>query len=256
MAYSIRSAEHEKEGVKGVNMKLFLTSNPFLPDGRINDENEFLWNIKYSLPYETNALYISSSYKDALTNDREASRIKDAFNSQGIFFRTMDVLDYRTASMKDDEIKAHNFIIIADGHVPTQSDFMRITGLKRKLQGYDGTIMAIGTGAMNAAEEAYILPQLEGEAMNNEFMRFTEGLGLTKTQVIPHYDVNIVKKVDGLSLRDRILFDSKNRKFLGLPDGSYLMNTDGVELIYGRYYKIADRQTTMEDAGFLAKAFA
>jgi dipeptidase E len=158
--------------------------------------------------------------------------------------------------MKDDEVKAHNFIIIADGHVPTQNDFMRITGLKRKLEGYDGTIMAIGTGAMNAAEEAYILPQLEGEAMNNEFMRFTEGLGLTKTQVIPHYDDNIVRKVDGLSLRDRILFDSKHRKFLGLPDGSYLMSTDGVELIYGRYYKIADRQISMEDAGFLAKAFA
>ena len=48
-------------------MKQFFTSNPFKADGSINEENDFLWNIKYSLPYETNALLVSSSYKHGCT---------------------------------------------------------------------------------------------------------------------------------------------------------------------------------------------
>lgn len=237
-------------------MKLFLTSNPFLPDGSINEENEFIWNIKYSLPYETNALFVSSSYRDTLTNDRQATMIKDAFNTKGIFFNKMDVLDLRTASMTREEIVAHNFIILAGGHVPTQNEFMKITGLRRKLEGYDGTIMGISAGSMNAADEVYVLPEKKSEALDSSFPRFAAGLGLTKLQIIPHYDETIASSVDGLSIRERILFDSKGKKFLGLPDGSYVMCTDGVELVYGDHYKVENRLFTKVDAGFMAKSFA
>lgn len=236
-------------------MKLFFTSNPFLADGSINEENEFLWNIKYSLSYETRALLVSSSYKDALTNDRIATNIKDAFNSKGIFFRSMDVLDYRTASMSKEEIQSHNFIILAGGHVPTQNDFIRITGLKAKLEGYDGTIMGISSGSMNAAEEVYVLPELEGEAESTEFKRFCPGLGLTKLQIIPHYEQTINESVDGFPMRERIVYDSKDKRFLGLPDGSYVMSADGVELVYGPHYKIDNRNITKVEASFMAKSF-
>lgn len=236
-------------------MKQFFTSNPFKADGSINEENDFLWNIKYSLPYETNALLVSSSYKDSLTNDRLATNIKDAFNSKGIFFKSMDVLDYRTASMSKEEIAAHNFIIIAGGHAPTQNDFIRITGLKDKLEGYDGTIMGIGVGSMNAAEEVYMLPEHDGEAADNSFERFRTGLGLTKLQIVPHYDQTVNSSVDGFPIRERMIYDSKDKKFLGLPDGSYVMSTDGVELIYGTHYKIENRAVTKIEASFMAKSF-
>lgn len=237
-------------------MKLFLTSNPFMPDGSINEENDFLWNIKFSLPYETNALFVASTYNDALPNDREATKIKDAFNSKGIFFRHMDVLDYRTASMTKEEIAAHNLIILSDGKVPLQNDFIRITGLKQKLEGYNGTVLSIGTGSMNVSEEAYIIPESESEILNGDLTRFRGGLGLTKTQIIPNYEETMAANLNGFAVRDRILSDSRGRKFLGLPDGSYLMSTDGVELIYGAHYKIEDRNITRIDAGFMAKAFA
>lgn len=236
-------------------MKLFLTSNPFMPNGELCSDNDFLWNIKYSLPYETNALFISSFYKDSITNDRFATKIKDAFNTSAIFFRTMHVLDYRNAGMTKEEIQAHNLIILAEGNVGTQNDFFRAINLKQKLEGYDGTILAIGTGTMNAADEAYALPEDEAEVMNTDFVRFTSGLGLTKTQVIPHYEQIMNKRLGSFSMRDRIITDGRNKKFLGLPDGSYLMSTDGHELIHGPFYKIIDRNITREEAGFMAKSF-
>jgi len=226
-----------------------------MPNGELCSDNDFLWNIKYSLPYETNALFISSFYKDSITNDRFATKIKDAFNTSAIFFRTMHVLDYRNAGMTKEEIQSHNLIILAEGNVGTQNDFFRAINLKQKLEGYDGTILAIGTGTMNAADEAYALPEDETEVMNTDFVRFTSGLGLTKTQVIPHYEQIMNKRLGSFSMRDRIITDGRNKKFLGLPDGSYLMSTDGHELIHGPFYKIIDRNITREEAGFMAKSF-
>ena len=236
-------------------MKVFLTSNPFLPGGGIQSDNDFLWNLKYSLPYEINALYVSSSYNDSLVNDREASEIKNIFNSSGIFMKNMDVLDARNAGMTADEIKAHDFIILAPGHIPTQNDFFKATALKSKLEGYDGTILGIGAGSINAAEEVYVLPEMEGEALDENFTRFCSGLGLTKLQIIPHYEQTIKKVVDGMTVLDRIRIDNKNRVFLGLPDGSYMMSTDGHELIHGAFYKIENRNFTKVEAGFMAKSF-
>ena len=236
-------------------MKLFLTSYPFLKEGGINPENDFLWNIKYSLPYETNALFVASSYKDAMVNDRVASEIKNAFNSAGIFFKTMDILDFRTAGMSKEEICSHDLIVLAGGHVPTQNDFFKAINLKSKLDGYEGTVLGISAGSMNAAEEVYVLPELEGEAIDDSFVRFMPGLGLTKTQIIPHYEDTIDQTIDGFSMLERIRIDNKNRKFLGLPDGSYLMSTDGHELIYGPFYKIENRTFTKVEAGFMAKSF-
>jgi hypothetical protein len=168
----------------------------------------------------------------------------------------MDVLDYRTASMTKEEIAAHNLIILSDGKVPLQNDFIRITGLRQKLEGYKGTILSIGTGSMNVSEEAYIIPESESDILNGDLTRFRGGLGLTKTQIIPNYEETMAANLNGFAVRDRILSDSRGRKFLGLPDGSYLMSTDGVELIYGTHYKIEDRNITRIDASFMAKAFA
>ncbi len=198
---------------------------------------------------------MASSYDDALVNDRFAADIKNAFNSSGIFFKSMDILDARTAGMSKEEICSHNLIVLAGGHVPTQNDFFKAIRLREKLEGYDGTILGISAGSMNAAEEVYVLPEEEGEAVDESFERFRPGLGLTKMQIIPHYDDTINMTVDGLSIADRIRFDSKDRKFLGLPDGSYLMSTEGHELIHGPFYKVDNRNFTKVEASFMAKSF-
>ena len=198
---------------------------------------------------------MASSYDDALVNDRFAADIKNAFNSSGIFFKSMDILDARTAGMSKEEICSHNLIVLAGGHVPTQNDFFKAIRLREKLEGYDGTILGISAGSMNAAEEVYVLPEEDGEAADESFERFRPGLGLTKMQIIPHYDDTINMTVDGLSIADRIRFDSKDRKFLGLPDGSYLMSTEGHELIHGPFYKVDNRNFTKVEASFMAKSF-
>ena len=100
-----------------------------------------------------------------------------------------------------------------------------------------------------------MLPEMDGEALDENFTRFCSGLGLTKLQIIPHYEQTIKKVVDGMTVLDRIRIDNKNRVFLGLPDGSYMMSTDGHELIHGAFYKIENRNFTKVEAGFMAKSF-
>lgn len=236
-------------------MNVFLTSFPLLKDGRINEENDFLWNIKYSLSYETNALFVASSPLDHLTNERFANDLKNAFNSSGIFFKSMDILDSKTDWMTKEQICSHNLIILAGGHVPTQNAFFKEIGLKEKLEGYDGTILGISAGSMNSASEVYVIPEEEGEAADSNFTKFLPGLGLTNIQIVPHYENTMEDVVDGRKIGDIIKFDSKGKKFLGLPDGSYLMSTNGHELVYGPFYTIENMNMTLTEAGFMAKSF-
>lgn len=223
-------------------------------DGSINDANDFLWNFKYSLSYENNALFIASDPKFRTITVRFADQMKNALNSSGIFVKTMDVLDNENATMSKEEIQKHNLIILAGGHVPTQNAFFNEIGLKDKLDGFTGTILGISAGSMNSAEEVYAIPEEEGET-SDSFVKFLPGLGLTKVQIVPHYDETMAEVVDGKKIDNIVLFDSRDKKFLGLPDGSYLNSADGHEMIYGPFYTITDGKATKTEAGFMAKSF-
>lgn len=235
-------------------MNLFLTSNPLKSDGSINDSNDFLWNFKYSLPYETNALFIASDPTYRPATARFADQLKNAINSAGVFVKSMDVLDNESASMSKDEIQKHNLIILAGGHVPTQNKFFNEIDLKSKLEGYNGTILGISAGSMNAADEVYAIPEEEGET-GDSFAKFLPGLGLTKVQIVPHYDETMASVVDGKKIDNIVLFDSRDKKFLGLPDGSYLNSADGHEMVYGPFYTITAGKAVKTEAGFMAKSF-
>ncbi|MCQ2516186.1 MAG: Type 1 glutamine amidotransferase-like domain-containing protein [Saccharofermentans sp.] len=235
-------------------MNLFLTSNPLKKDGSINDANDFLWNFKYSLSYENNALFIASDPTYRVATLRFADQLKNAINSAGVFVKSMDVLDNENADMSKEEIQRHNLIILAGGHVPTQNSFFNEIDLKSKLEGYNGTVLGISAGSMNAAQEVYAIPEVEGETADS-FVKFLPGLGLTNVQIVPHYDETMASVVDGKKIDNLVLFDSRDKKFLGLPDGSYLNSADGHELVYGPFYTIANGISTRTEAGFMAKSF-
>ena len=83
-------------------------------------------------------------------------------------------------------------------------------------------------------------PEEPGEAADPHYSRWMNGLGLTETRILPHYQFIREHILDGQKVEDIALADSRKRHFLALPDGSYLMCSDGHEALYGKAWYFAD----------------
>ena len=105
----------------------------------------------------------------------------------------------------------------------------------------DDFAFGISAGSMNSATEVYAQPELEGESVDPDYVKFFPGLGLTETQLLPHYQDIKDDFLDGKRLFEDITYaDSIGHKFIAIPDGSYLYSEDGKEEIMGNYYVISD----------------
>lgn len=130
--------------------------------------------------------------------------------------------------------------------MPTQNRFFRQIGLKEKLFGFEGVVMGISAGSMNCAEVVYAQPELAGEAKDPGYERYLDGLGLTRHNILPHYQMVKDYTLDGLRLMEQIIYpDSMGKIFYALEDGSYILCADGHETLYGNAYRIADGELTM-----------
>ena len=132
-------------------------------------------------------------------------------------------------------------IFLVGGHVPTQNAFFQEIGLREKLKGWDGVIVGVRAGSMNAAGVVYAQPEEPGEAVDPDYQRWLTGLGLTKRSIIPHYNQDKDWFLDGLRLYEDITCaDSMGHRFYVLVDGSYILGRDGREELRGEAYLIED----------------
>jgi dipeptidase E len=73
------------------------------------------------------------------------------------------------------------------------------------------------------------------------YQRWLKGLGITKTNIFPHFDALRDEMLDGMRLIEDITFeDSMGHEFLALNNGSYIVVEDGKEEIFGDAYSIKD----------------
>ena len=108
------------------------------------------------------------------------------------------------------------------------------------MAGFGGVVLGISAGTMNSAETVYVQPELPGET-RPEHPRFLPGLGITKAQVLPHYQRTKTDILDGLRLFEDVTYpDSLGQRFLALVDGSYLLCRDGRTQLRGEAYEVAD----------------
>ena len=223
-------------------MICFLTSNPFLENGALNPANGFVDALKASLPAgAVRGLFVASSPDEPETNEYYAAEQRQRFGASGVIFDTFRILDRRTADRAAALVADSDFIILTGGHVPTQNRFFRDIGLKELLAGFDGVLVGISAGTMNAAETVYSQPELEGEAIDPDYPRFMPGLGLTKAMLLPHFDGNMEYRLDGLRIWQDVTFpDSKGRRFYAVPDGSYLYLAGVAEELRGEAWLVSD----------------
>lgn len=232
-------------------MVIFLTSSPTGPlDGSrlvdgIDEKNQFLINLKKYWKAHARCLIISAFPENDPANDEMREFFETTFKRRGLLSEVFDVWDDRTDDYSIEKLHSYDVIFLGGGHVPTQNAFFQRIGMREKLQGFEGMIIGISAGTMNSADIVYAQPELSGEAVDRQYKKYLTGLGITKTNILPHYQMVKNTYLDGMRLYEDITYgDSYGKKFLVLPDGSYLFIQNGKEIVYGEAYVIADGTIT------------
>lgn len=218
-------------------MVIFLTSSPTIGwGGDLNPANGFLDELRKAMPKEIRCLMITSYPDDQQITDRMAWELREEFDHADLSFSHYEVLDRRTQQYARRMIKDANFIILCGGHVPTQNKFFKELKLAGLLRGFDGVMMTISAGSMNCADTVYCGPELEGESVDPNFMRFIPGLGLTPINIFPHYYGACNNMLDGQRMEQILLIDSYARPIYCLPDGSWIKINHLHAILYGDAY--------------------
>lgn len=222
-------------------MTLFLTSSPtgcpFEPGPQpaaLDPKNHFVDNLRAVWPQEApEGLLLAADPEAHAANDEACSFFADCFARAGLPLDGLTPCDSRNQEEISELLARCNFLILGGGHVPTQNRFFSEIGLPALLQSYEGIVLGISAGSMNAAGIVYAQPEEPGEATDPFYCRWMTGLGLTDISIWPHYQHTKNNTVDGIPLLDIARQDSCHRPFIALPDGSYIICTDSSEVLYG-----------------------
>ncbi len=216
-------------------MTVFLTSSPcLLGEEKLNPANGFVDALRKALPSPCRCLFITSDRDDHAFTEGHGYAIKRSFEATGFEFSDYTLLDGRNEGEAAALVKKAELIVLAGGHVPTQNRFFTHIGLRELMRQYKGMVLGISAGSMNSADIVYVQPELPGESCDPEFIRFTPGLGLTKTRILPHYNEVRDNYLDGRRLIEDITFaDSIGQRFFVLNDGSYIHIENGCESLHG-----------------------
>ncbi len=227
-------------------MTLFLTShiggysyrNGRRVPGPLLRENGLLEQLRRHWKENARILFAAADPEDTTKNDALRACYTGAFPENGLPLGSFTTWDCRNREAIQ-TLAEFDVLILSGGHVPTQNAFFREIGLREKLAAFDGLVIGISAGTMNAAETVYAHPELEGEAVDPEYRRFLPGLGLTQTMILPHFQSIRQDVLDGLRVIEDIAFpDSMGREFLCLPDGSYVICQEGRETLFGEAWII------------------
>ena len=229
-------------------MKAVLTSSlggALRVDGKripsvLIEKNGLLEKIRYLWPAKAGVLMMSASPSDHEKNDALLECFRQAFPMSGLDFSSLDICDDRNEEIAA-QIESKNVVILTGGHVPTQNAFFRKIRLKESLKGYQGLVLAWSAGSMNCAGTVYAAPELPGEATDPSYIRWITGLGLTKVNILPHFQSLREEILDGMRLIEDITFpDSMDHEVIAMNDGSYIVIDDSGETLYGEAYRIKD----------------
>ena len=230
-------------------MHLFLTSSPCddnVPQGValpciLDARNGFVDRLAACWKPDSRAVIVSADPGNTALNDEMAQTFAGALAYHGLTLRNMTLIDARNERDAARILTLADFVILAGGHVPTQLAFFEQLGLRALLREFTGTVMGISAGTMNCARTVYVQPELPGESLDPDFVRFAPGLGLTELMLLPHYQRVRHFTLDGRRLYEDITYaDSMGNTFFVLPDGSYFYQDENGLLLCGEGYRLQD----------------
>ncbi|MBD5493875.1 MAG: type 1 glutamine amidotransferase-like domain-containing protein [Lachnospiraceae bacterium] len=208
-------------------------------------DNGLLDKLKELWVEDSKVMIICASPNEHEINDSVCACLKEAFPMSGLSISHIEICDDRNEKLIE-KLPEMDVILLAGGHVPIQNTFMKKIGLKERLIGFKGLLIAWSAGSMNCASNVYAAPELEGEAVDTNFNRWISGLGLTKTNILPHYQSIKDDYLDGLRVIEDITYrDSYTHEILALNDGSYITIENGTEILHGEAYRIKNGNLEM-----------
>lgn len=230
-------------------MYLFLTSSPCDDDVPAGvdlpciffEKNHFVENLKLCVKEDARLVVIAADPDSFDLNDEMTETFASCFEYHGMHLESVELCDARTEEYAADMVLNSDIVLIGGGHVPTENAFMERIALDELLADYHGVVIGISAGSMNCAGTVYAQPEMPGESVDPEYRRFIPGLDLTDINVLPHY-----QKVRNYILDDRRLYeditfeDSYGHVFFAIPDGSYILQHDGIAVLYGEGYCVSD----------------
>lgn len=228
-------------------MTLFLTSSPCdndVPGGLpipciLDVRNGFVDALTARWRHGCRCVIVCADPDAYDHNDEMRDTFADAFAYHGLTYKSFDLIDARNEEQAQRLIERSGFVLLSGGHVPTENAFFERIGLRELLEGYEGIVMGISAGSMNAADIVYAQPEEEGESVDPDYERFIPGLGLTNLNILPHYQMVRDNILDGRRLYEDITFeDSIGHAFLVLVDGSYVLEEEDRCEVYGEAYLI------------------
>lgn len=224
-------------------MKLYLTSSHVgtyrgeAPSYQgLNPANGLVEELKRDW-MEGRCLQFASSPDAYECNDWQRADLERILIETGLKVSCVHLCDGRNPEIVD-KIGEYDFVFLSGGHVPTENAFFHALRLKERLKGFEGIVMGVSAGSMNCASLVYAQPELEGET-SPCFRRWIEGLGLTEINVLPHYQACKDDVVDGKRVFEDVAYpDSFVRPMIAIPDGSFLLQREGIEVLHGIGYRI------------------
>ena len=217
---------------------------------KLPETNGLLKCIKDVWKKDSKVMIISGSPEYFDKNDSVLFCLKGAFSLSELGTSEVLMCDERNKEIIE-RLPEIDVLILAGGHVPTQNSFMKTIGLKERLQSWDGLLIAWSAGSMNCAEMVYAGPELPGEAIDPNDQRWICGLGITKTNIFPHFETLKDEMLDGMRLIEDITYsDSMGHEIIALNNGSFIVVDNGTEVLYGGAYSIKNgeqRQICTDD---------
>jgi len=217
---------------------------------KLPETNGLLKCIKDVWKKDSKVMIISGSPEYFDKNDSVLFCLKGAFSLSELGTSEVLMCDERNKEIIE-RLPEIDVLILAGGHVPTQNSFMKTIGLKERLQSWDGLLIAWSAGSMNCAEMVYAGPELPGEAIDPNYQRWISGLGITKTNIFPHFETLKDEMLDGKRLIEDITYsDSMRHEIIALNNGSFIVVDNGTEVLYGEAYSIKNgeqRQICTDD---------
>lgn len=198
----------------------------------LNNTNHFVDNLKKHISEGKNFVFIASNPTTYTINDSYAGLTFESFNISGFKFENLQIVDERTDSDLEKIIKNASIVFLAGGNTLNQMEYFNRINLSKILKKYTKIIIGQSAGALNLATEVYCSPEDEDEL---EEKRYFKGLGLTNINIEPHFknsphfgEENILEKT--------LLEDSKNKPFIAITDGSYIIDNESSQTLYGEGY--------------------
>lgn len=223
-------------------MITFLTSSPTIPSQPVfNPQNSFIDRLQAYWKKPARCLLIAADPSDHCGNDAMTDYYRQTIENSGLPIIGLDLWDNRYYDFTEERVAAYDVIILSCGHVPTQKNWFESVNVKGKMIGFNGVLIGISAGSMISAKTVYAWPEMDGETLDSDYPLFFEGLGFAQTMILPHYQSVKDRWLDGKRLVEDIAFgDSRGRRFLAIPDGSYVMVENGTEIVCGEAYQVSD----------------